>query len=421
MLLAIDVGSSSVKAAILDGVEIAGNVASASFATDYDGPRVEVPAERVDTALREAVAQLDLSNVERVGLTGMAPAWLAMADDGTALTPIVTHQDRRSLHQAHAIEHAIGRGRHLALAGNRPTPGGISSTTARWFATQTAILDKASVLGHLPTYLARRLTGEWTIDPSNAGFTGLMEVSTGTWSAELCDAANVPIGKLPPIRDAAGVIGLTRDNELGIPPGLPLIGGYVDGSGPLLVGGAEVGTLVHSAGSTDVIAVCVDVPRPTNGLLCRPLGVGGKWVYAATQAAGAAGLTWARETLFADLEREPFADAVRAAAERQTSVVFRPHLAGDRQSVDQPTGGFDGLTLSTTRDDLLAAIVRALIDDHADRLRRILRAAGDVSGDVITTGGGGALPGLLRAAWPSDATWRFREVDQATLRGLGTL
>ncbi len=196
----------------------------------------------------------------------------------------------------------------------------------------------------------------------------------------------------------------------------------MDGSGPLLAGGAAAGRLMHSAGSTDVLAVCVDQPMPTDGLLCRPLGVGKLWVLAATQAAGSAGLAWARRTLFTECDDAAFNGHIRKAAEQVTGVVFSPHLAGDRQGVDQPTGGFSNLTLATTRDDLLAAVVQGLVDDHRQRLDRLLAVAGPVDADVLVTGGGGALPDLLRREWPKrPGGWSLREVSQGTLRGVGAV
>ncbi len=452
--LAIDVGSSSVKAAVLDGTDIVGRVASCVFETDRDGVKVEVPAERIDQAVREAVVQLDTTTCRRVGLTAMAPAWLAMDGAGNAITPIVTHQDRRSGREAAEIEQAIGRDGHLRLTGNRPTPGGISSTTTLWFARHSDVLQRAATVGHLPTYLMQKLTGRRVVDPSNAGFMGLLDLETslgaaelapptnfervqqrgassaaprdavgGTslrWSSRLTSLTHLRDDQLPSIIDAADVVGETRANDLNIPVGVPMFGGYVDGSGPLLVAGATPRQLIHSGGSTDVLAVCVEKPRARAGLLCRPLGTRGLWVLAATQAAGGAGLAWARQTLFRELDDAAFDAAVTEASERETSVAFRPHLAGDRQSVDQPTGGFEGLTLSTTRDDLLAAVVQALVADHRRRLNRLLAAAGEVDRRVITTGGGGVLPGLMRANWP-EGDWAFGEVEQGTLRGLGAL
>ena len=54
-------------------------------------------------------------------------------------------------------------------------------------------------LGTLDSYLVARMTrGTWHLtDPTHAACTGLLDVATGTWSAERCAAAHVPLDALP--------------------------------------------------------------------------------------------------------------------------------------------------------------------------------------------------------------------------------
>lgn len=49
-------------------------------------------------------------------------------------------------------------------------------------------------------------------------------------------------------------------------------------------------------------------------------------------------------------------------------VTFDPYMAGERTSIEQKTGAFQGLTLATTRTHLLSAIVEGLIKAGAGRL-----------------------------------------------------
>ena len=153
-----------------------GRIVRAFFETDHRGARVEVPAERVLRSVAKAVGELGpaAKRVDAVGLTVMSPAWCAMDAKGRALTPLVTHQDRRSVDDRGEIERRVGKARHLRLAGNRPFPGGISSTTWAWYLRhEPARLKRADLVGQLNTYLHRHLTGARVIDPSNASFTGL--------------------------------------------------------------------------------------------------------------------------------------------------------------------------------------------------------------------------------------------------------
>jgi sugar (pentulose or hexulose) kinase len=83
------------------------------------------------TAIRRAVADLGAAakRTDIIGLSVMSPAWVAMDRAGNPVTPIVTHQDRRSIEIAREIERRVGKTHHLRIAGNRPFPGSISSTT----------------------------------------------------------------------------------------------------------------------------------------------------------------------------------------------------------------------------------------------------------------------------------------------------
>ena len=91
---------------------------------------------------------------------------------------------------------------------------------------------------------------------------------------------------------------------------------------------------------------------------------------------------------------------------------------GDRQAVDQPTGGLSGLTLATTRADVLHGV---LLAQRADARRRYDRLATlhPPADEVLFTGGNAAVARLLHAAWPGRHT--YRQVEEGTLRGLGAL
>ena len=427
-LLGLDIGSSSVKSGLLRDGTLVGDPAREAFPTRYDGAKAEVDAAAIFAAVRKVIADLgpDAKSVDAVALSVMAPAFVLFDAAGKPITPIVTHQDRRSVAQAERIEHIVGKDRHLRLAGNRPTPGGISSTTFAWFAEHHPdVVKTADLFGHLSTLLVRTLTGARTIDPSNASFTGLYETTTlGGWSDVLCEAAGVPKSILPDVIDAdriAGKVLPAAAESFGLTAGTPVLAGYVDGSGATLLGGAKVGQLVNTAGSTDVLALCTDRPQPTDGLLTRAVGVGEKWLSVATLSAAGSAVAWAKDLLYPDLDWPAFNRLFRAvtAEPSAAAVRFDPRLAGDRASVAQPTGGFAGLTLATTRDDLLRAVADALAESSAARLGLLRRQGVPIRREVITSGRGDPLTDLLHRHWPAD--WTFREEPEASLRGLGTL
>lgn len=427
--LAIDVGSSSVKCAVLRDSSIYGQVARCAFETRHENDRAEIEADAVLGAIGRAIGQTSgARHADAIALGVMSPSWVAMDRRGRAITPIITHQDRRAIEIAQELENRVGKQRHLRIAGNRPFPGGISSTTWLWHRRHAPeMLKKIDLVGHLNTLLHRQITGERVIDPSNASFTGLYEtVRLGGWSDELCAAAEVPAGVLPRIRGADEIAGtVKRDSaaRFGLKQGTPVYVGLIDTSAAMLLAGARAGQIVNVSGSTDVLCLCTDSPRPHERLLLRALGVGRKWLSVSTLAAAGSAIIWAKDQLFADWTEQRFYQLIAKLARRPgpPNVRFDPYLAGDRTSMEQKRGAFSGLTLSTTREELLGAILQGLAQASAARLPLLLdNAACKVRRSVITSGGThGALADLLHRDWPG--RWTFHNEPDATLRGLSKI
>ncbi|MEM9158132.1 MAG: FGGY family carbohydrate kinase [Verrucomicrobiota bacterium] len=429
-LLGIDIGSSSIICGILKGKTVLKESPRAFFRSKHSANKVEVAPETVLKALSDAIKGLGKAaqEVDAIALATMCPAWCAMDKRGKALTPIVTHQDRRSVAEAHALEKKHGKAKHLRLVGCRPFPGGISSTTWAWYRkNEPERLKNADLVGHLSTYLHRHMTGARVTDPSCASFTGLYHTTKcGGWHPELCKAVGAKKSQLPDVKDAdviAGRITKTAAKRFGLKEGTPMMTGLIDGSAGMLLAGAEVGQLFNVCGSTDVLALCTDKPQPHPKLLTRALGVDGKFLMVGTLAAVASSLYWWREQSYPEVTVQDFPDILhklaRRGAKASGGVTFDPYMAGERTSINQRTGGFKGITLATNREHILSAMVEGLISASAERLPLMMASKTTILPTVAVSGGGDRLDKLMRRDWPGK--WRFRAVTDATMRGLGTL
>lgn len=438
-ILGLDIGSSSVKAAALHDSRAPARIVRCGFTTDHCGARVEADPNSLLHSVSDAIGQLGRSaqRVDAIALSVMSPAWVAMDAKGKPITPIVTHQDRRSVEIAMELERRIGKERFLRLAGNRPIPGGISITTWAWYLqNQPQALGKADLVGHLDTFLHRQMTGARVIDPSNASFTGLYStVDQSGWSAELIETIGISPRLLPEIREAnqiGGQITAAAANRFGLRQGTPVLVGIVDTSSAMLLSGARVGQMTNNCGSTDVLGLCADHAVPHERLLTRALGVGRKWMSVSTLAAAGSALQWAHEQLFADYPKPGFWKLVASLAHSGRShgkrkaippagtVRFEAYLAGERTSVEQRQGAFTGLTLSTTRQQMLAAMIEALAEASAARLDLFRQLGIPMRRRVMVTGGGtDNLADLMHRDWKGK--WTFHIEEEATLRGLACL
>ncbi len=428
-ILGLDCGSSSVKAGIVRDGRIIGSIARAAYPTHFDGPKVEVDPADLLNGIARAIADLGRAakRVDAIGLSVMSPAWVAMDRNGKPLTRIVTHQDRRSIQIARDLEKRVGMKKFLRIAGNRPFPGGISITTLAWYTKhQPQVIRKADLIGHLNTFLHRQLTGCRVIDPSNASFTGLYDtLRLGSWNKELCHAAGVSIAKLPEIIESGrvpGSITALAARRFGLTSGTPMMAGMIDTSAALMLFGPRAGQLLNVSGSTDVLSLCTDDPRPDEHLLTRALGIGRLWLSVGTLAAAGSAITWARQQFFRDLSDARYYALLSKLAHDCTPnpVTFDPYLAGERTSIEQKYASFANLTLATTREDLLRAIVDALASASAARLQLLKSRGVKIRSTVFTSGGTArALHKVLYRDWPGH--WTFKSEQEASLRGLSRI
>jgi xylulokinase len=429
-LLALDIGSSSVIAGILRGSTTVAEAPRVFFKSKHTGGRVEVAPTEMLSAVQTAIAGLAgrAKEVDAIALAVMSPAWVAMDAKGRALTPIVTHQDRRSIEVAEEIEKRIGKKRHLNIVGSRPFPGGISSTTWAWYKkNEPERLKGADLIGHLNTFLHRRMTGARVIDPSNASFTGLYRtLKLDGWSEELCEALGVNQSLLPEVLEADVIAGRITGSAaalLGLRAGTPMMTGLMDGSAGMLTAGAVPGQLFNVCGSTDVLALCTDDPKPHEQLLTRALGIGRKWLAVSTLAAVASAIYWSRDQFFREWPIEQFREEIFRLAklgEKGTGgLVFDPYMAGERTSIQQRRGAFTGLTLAATRENMLAAILEGLIKASAERLPILQGLGTKLKPTVMVSGGSDRLDKLMQRDWPGK--WKFKAVTDATMRGLGMM
>lgn len=431
IVLAIDVGTSSVKAAVLDVAteEPIGAIARVAYPLDQpDAETATIPPERLWHAVRDAIRAV-VQGGERIDGMGMAvltPGLILVDKGDRPLTPIVTHLDRRSRSEALKAWGELGS-RYLDSAGNRPLPGGISVTSFAHLAKHQPGLRAA--IGrylHVNGWLGLRLTGVAAFDYANASFSGLLD-ATGTrqWSAEWCRYFGVEMAWLGEVRSGDETIGTllpASANELGLQAGIPVKLGTADTSCAMLSAGMldtrDAGDLLHLVGTTQVLAVLVDRPNPAPERLTRLFGVGKRYVHVTHNPVGGVALDWVRELCFQ--EQSPstfFGETVVSAARKLTGVVLDPpFLGGDRLEIEARHAALLHLTLNVDRMDVLTAILTALKIHHATAVKNL-----GVPGPFRRVFFSGGAAHAIRTLIPEYQQMEVHELREASLRGIARL
>ena len=215
-VLAIDVGSSAVRAALYDSR--AAPVPGASVSIPHgqvvgaDGTSVEdaiALAELVESAVDQVLEQSEKEPkpIVGVGLASMASTILGIDSEGVPVTPVFTYADSRP---AADVEHLR---RNIDLAATYQRVGVMqhwSYVPARvlWLRrTQPDTYAQIDKWIDFPTYLYSRWFGSDNLRTSHslAAWSGMQNRSTLDWDAELIEVINLSNDRLPAISGYADV------------------------------------------------------------------------------------------------------------------------------------------------------------------------------------------------------------------------
>lgn len=372
--LSMDLGTSAVKAAIVDEALGIRQLATAPYPNVLlPGERSEIDPKKLWAACYQACNELDAdlrARVEVLCYDTFSPSPVLIGVGGELVYPnIITHLDRRSRAQSVYIDKVIGNDRYMDIAGLLPFAGGAGAMTFIWFRQdEPEYLRKAHRIGHLATYIHRRLTGEWLVDLVNASMTGLYETTTqGTWSEELLSAFDVDSRLLSEIVAPGvprGTLCAAEAQLLGLRTGITVAVGTNDmAAAQCGAGNLEAGCVMNTAGSSDMVSILTDKPVTSPHYYLRNAALPGLWQIYSTTAGGFA-LDWFRTQFCRDLTKHAFyADFITEALRMWPqcgAVEFDPYLTGDRQSLEKRTAAWRGLTLGTTREEMLVALLKGM-------------------------------------------------------------
>jgi gluconokinase len=437
LVLALDIGTSSVRALLFDAqarqVRIPVARRETRLHVSQDGAS-ELEPDHLLTSLWACVdecCQAAGSQVNRIGgvaISTFVSNLLGMDANGRAVTPLMTYADTRpsldALHLRNRLDEA-------ALHDRTGTHIHPSYLPARFMWIRRAHPEWLSLVRHwisIGEYLAWQLFGSLAVSFSVASWTGLLERRLLTWDDELLGALALDGLNLSVLVDVDQPWrGLRPEFARRWPalrnvPWFPAVG---DGAAANIGSGCHAaGRLALTVGTSSALRVVTTEPveRVPEGLWCYRVDRQ-RALLGGAMSEGGNIYAWLCQTL----NLEGIADLEQALAELPPAgpdLVFLPLLLGERSPgwQGQLRGALNGLSLATTPLEIL----RAGLEGVAARLALIyhlLHPALSAEPEVIASGG--AL--LNSPAWLQIiadtlgrpvTTW---QTEEATARGAALL
>ena len=406
-ILAIDIGTTGAKAALVTryGALLASALATYPTHTAAGNIVEQTPQEWWDAvcaALRDiwASAPADV-RVAAVILSGQMQDTIPLGD-GDAVGPALLYSDSRAQVEAAEIEQIVGAAELTAITGNAQ---GAASVLAkwRWLATHAParLAATRTILLGSHDYVAWRLCGVRSADPTTAATTGLLDWRTRTWATGLLEQLGLGAALLPTLHAAGtpiGAVSTAAAQATGLRAGTPVLQGVGDlGATTVGVGAAEPGALYAYLGTSGWIAANQDAatPMPERGVftICHPQP--GRYIQVAPVLTAGGNLEWLRRALATpESGQAEYARLNARAAQAQPGsggVLYLPYLNGERSPFSDPLAraGFLGISGATTQADLVRAVMEGTAFAYR-ALREALRVT--QHGPLVLAGGGAQSP-----------------------------
>ena len=385
-LLSVDAGTTGVTALIVGDDTRVLSRGYAEFAQHFpaDAWVEHDPGQiwsAVLIAVREALAASPVQP-QAIGITNQRETVCFWDREtlGSARRAIVW-QDRRTADTCEALRESGVEPDVTACTGLRLDPY-FSATKIDWVrrndpVTWAGITSQRVAVGTVDSYLVARMTRglQHITDPTNASRTLLMDLATGTWSAQMAELFGVPLTCLPEIVPSYGSLGRTDPSTfLGLD--LPITGIAGDQQAALIgQGGVRAGDAkcTYGTGAFVLVATGEQLVQAPDGLLSTvALGhPGGRLTYALEGSVFVAGsaVQWLRD----GLGIIGSADEVTALAETvpdSGGVVVVPALTGLGAPQWDPSAR--GLVIGITRGTTAGHIARATLDGIASQVRDVV-------------------------------------------------
>jgi xylulokinase len=410
MFLGIDVGTGGTRAVLIDrdGKVVASEACEhAAIRSEHIGWAEQAPEDwwrAAKAAIACVLAGTDMEGrkIGGIALTGQMHGCVMLDAEGQVLRPALIWCDQRTQPECEWLEAKIGRERLIELTCNPALPN-FTLTKLLWVKThQPEIFAK---IGHVlcpKDYIRYRLTGEFAMDMQEASGTLLLDVANRRWSAEVAEAAGIPMAWLPRLFEGPEICARVSDAggaATGLAAGTPVAAGAGDqGAGAVGMGIVGPGSVSATIGTSGVVFAATD--KPTMDRLGRLHtfchAVPGLWhVMGVTNGAGLS-LRYLRDTFAAGVEYDELTKGAAEVPAGSDGMLWAPYLFGERTPHLDPEAraAFVGVTASHTR----AHFVRAVMEGVALSLRDTFTLFGELGIPVesIRLGGGGARGPLWR-------------------------
>lgn len=399
--IGIDLGTSAVKLLLMDGDGNIRNVVSEEYPLYFPKPgwSEQNPDDwyaGVVKGIHELLSETDISQVAGISFGGQMHGLVILDDNDNVIRPAILWNDGRTVKECDYLNNTVGKNKISEYTANIAFAG-FTAPKLLWLReNEPENFNKISKIMLPKDYIAYKLTGVHSTDPSDASGMLLYDVKNKCWSKEmieLCGISENMLAKVYESYEAVGTLLPSVAEELGLSGNVKVAAGAGDnaaaavGTGVVGDGGCNI-----SLGTSGTIFITSDRFKAdrNNALHSFAHADGGYHLMGCMLSAASCNKWWSEAILDTkDYGRE------QASIEKlgENSVYFLPYLMGERSPHNDPfaRGTFIGMTMDTTRADMTQAVLEGVAFALRDSLE-VAKSLGIKVTETMICGGGAKSP-----------------------------
>lgn len=367
MFIGIDLGTSSIKAVLID--EQQNCISETNIALTVQRPHPNWSEQHPEQWWQSCLEVLQLlqtksptafSATRAIGLSGQMHGAVLLDQHHQVLRPAILWNDGRAAQQCHTLLQRAPEA--VNITGNLIMPG-FTAPKLLWVVEHEPDIFKRISKILLPKdYLRFKLTGEFATDLSDASGTAWLDVKNRCWSEPMITASGCTIDQLPKLFEGnqiTGKLNASLQKQFGFKhPVMIAAGGGDNAASAIGCGATYSGYGFVSLGTSGVYFVADDHyhARPQQAIhtMCHALPK--LWHVMNVHLSAASAVTWLANLLHIE-DLKTFAEHT-AQRHHLQRLLFLPYLSGERTPHNDPNarGAFIGLSHDTRDTDLLQAV-----------------------------------------------------------------
>lgn len=378
-ILTVDVGTSSMRAVVMDGDGQMLCRRQETYCPRYmPGGRVEQPASDWEqTLISLCRSSAAVCRVDAIALSAQRSSVIPLDAQGQALRFAVMWQDTRTEAVCRALEPCSDE--IFRRCGARPNTV-YSGAKMAWLRQQEPELyRRAYKLAVIPDYLIHRMTGEFKTDHSYGSRSLLMNLRTRCWDPELLAMFGLEEEKLCELVAPGSVAGYVTAEFAaltGLRSGIPVVSSGGDqqcgalGQGLLGSGVASMNLGTGAFLLTTIPALPEELqPDVVWGAAALP----GQYMIESSALCCGDGIRRVEEMLFGALTMEQLDEELEKSPAGANGVLCLPCFQGRSAPQWDPEvrGSYHGLSLATQANDILRATVEGICWEMSEQLQRM--------------------------------------------------